>query len=132
PERIMNADRQFGNKGVKKLSDYQIGKAILHECGEFDVDMFRRYGVRPADILPGVICPDCRLRGVKRVYDGWYCRKCKCFSRNAHVKAIKGYSLLVKDSITNKECVWFLGNINRGLATRILKTSGLVYAKQHR
>ncbi|WP_010531713.1 nuclease-related domain-containing protein [Lentibacillus jeotgali] len=132
PEQIMKADRQFGNKGARKLSNYQIGKAILSKSREFDIDLFKRYGVKPADILPGVICPDCGLRGMERVYNGWHCGQCSCFSRNAHKKAIEDFLLLVKNSITNKECVWFLGNINRGLATRILKKSGLVYDKQHR
>jgi len=132
PERIMHADRQFGKKGVKKLPDYQIGRTILGACGEFDIDMFKTYGVRPSDILPGVICSNCRLRGMARVYKGWHCRQCNYFSRNAHLKAIEDYLLLIKDWITNKECMWFLGNINRALATRILKTSGLIYDPRHR
>ncbi|QKY70328.1 nuclease-related domain-containing protein [Lentibacillus sp. CBA3610] len=132
PVRILNADRQFGKKGARKLSDYQIGKTILSKCSEFDIDLFKKYGVRPADILPGVICPDCGWRGMERVYNGWHCRKCHCFSRHAHLKALDDYFLLVKDSITNKACMWFLGSINRGTATRILKTSGLVYNNEHR
>ncbi|TFJ93072.1 nuclease-related domain-containing protein [Lentibacillus salicampi] len=132
PERIMNTDRQFGNKGAKKHSDYQIGKVILKECGEFDINLFKRYGLRTTDILPGVICPDCGVRGMKRVYNGWQCGNCKCFSRNEHMKAIDDYLLLVKDSITNKACAWFLGNITRGTATRILKKSGLAYHQKHR
>ena len=132
PERIMNADRQFGNKGVKKFSDYQIGKAILHECGEFDVDMFRWYGVRPADILPGVICPDCRLRGMKRVHSGWRCRKCKCYSKDAHLAALNDYLLLIKGMITNIECMGFLGLKSRHAVSRILKDSFLVYYSKGR
>ncbi|MFD1362343.1 nuclease-related domain-containing protein [Lentibacillus salinarum] len=132
PQMITDKDHEAGRKGAKKLQDYQIGKMILRECGEFDIDMFKRYGVRPTDILPGVICPNCGLRGMERVYNGWGCKKCKCFSKNAHMKAIADYLLLVKDSITNKDCAWFLGKITRGTTTRILKTSGLLYDKQHR
>jgi len=77
----MTSDQLLGRKGAKKLQDYQIGKSVLRECGEFDIDLFKLYGMRPADILPGVICPDCGLRGMERVHNGWICRKCNCFSK---------------------------------------------------
>ncbi|WP_373893918.1 NERD domain-containing protein [Virgibacillus sp. CBA3643] len=128
--RILASDRDFGRKGAKKLQNYQIGKSVLRECREFDIDMLKAYGIQPSDILPGVICPDCGLRGMERVYNGWVCRKCKRFSRNAHID-IADY-LLFNDVITNSKCMWFLGLPTRGTATRILKKSGLVYDEKHR
>ncbi|ALX49999.1 NERD domain-containing protein [Lentibacillus amyloliquefaciens] len=132
PERIMNADQQYRNKGARKLPDYQIGKTMLSECGEFDIDIFKKYGMRLANILPGVICPGCGLRGMKRIHSGWWCRKCQQKHYHAHWQALADYLLLVKNTITNKECMWFLGLNKRGTATRILKKSGLTYDDKYR
>lgn len=130
--RIMKNDQLHGQKGVSKLRDHQIGKSILRECGEFDSDMFKTYGMRPKDVLPGVICPDCGLRGMERMHSGWWCSKCRQKHYNAHLNALTDYLLLVKKTITNKECIWFLGLKSRGTATRILKKSGLVYDTTYR
>ncbi|GAA0438737.1 hypothetical protein GCM10008983_14550 [Lentibacillus halophilus] len=132
PQRIMNADWQFGQKGATTLSDYQVGRTILGECGEFDMNLFKRYNMRPTDILPGVICPECGWRGMQRVHSGWCCRKCKCYSKDAHLTALNDYLLLVKRTITNTECMWFLGLKSRHAASRILKNSPLIYYPKNR
>ena len=129
---ILTRERQLARKGAKKLPAHQIERAILHECREFDINLFKKYGVRPTDILPGVICRDCGLRGMKRVHSGWWCPKCRQKHYNAHLKALADYLLLVKNTINNKECMWFLALDNRGTATRILKKSGLIYDEKYK
>lgn len=132
PKMIMGMDQELGRQGAKKLQDYQIGKLILRACREFDLDVMKEYGLRRSDILPGVICPDCRMRGMKRVHSGWKCSKCGCHSRNAHLKTISDYLLLISNTITNNECSRFLGLKSRNTATRILKNSGLAYYEKGR
>ncbi len=128
----MDKERELARAGQPKLAQYQIGKMILQECGTFDKDIMKQYGVTRKDILPGVICPDCGLRGIERKHSGWWCSKCKQKYYNAHLKALADYFLLVNDFITNTECMRFLQLTSRNTATRILKASGLVYIEKHR
>ncbi|SFE12417.1 Nuclease-related domain-containing protein [Lentibacillus persicus] len=129
---IMAYERQLARSGAKKLPAKLIGQAILHESGQFDRDLYKIYGIKPSDILPGVICPKCRLLGMKRVHSGWWCPKCMQKHTNAHLNALNDYLMLIKNTITNSECMRFLGLKNRGVATRILKKSGLAYNEKQR
>ncbi|TRM10610.1 NERD domain-containing protein [Lentibacillus cibarius] len=132
PKVIMEQDQQLAKQGARKLPHHQIGKKLLHACGEFDIDIMKKYGLKPSAILPGVICPDCEHRGMARVFNGWSCPKCQCHSKNAHLNALEDYFLLVKRTITNSECMRFLQIPTRGTATRILKSSGLTYLPAHK
>jgi len=127
PKMILDKDIETGRADNEKLPHYKIGRAILQECRDFNIDIFKYYDLRPTDILPGVICPDCGLLGMKRVHSGWECNRCGCRSRNAHLNALSDYLLLMNDFISNTECMWFLGLTSRHAATRILKDSFLVY-----
>lgn len=127
PKMIMDKDGAMGRTGKEKLQAYQIGKIILRECREFNINMFKHYGMRPTDILPGVICPECKLLGMSRVHSSWECKRCGCHSRTAHLNALSDYFLLVNDLISNSECMRFLGLNSRHAVSRILKNSNLIY-----
>ncbi|QKY70449.1 NERD domain-containing protein [Lentibacillus sp. CBA3610] len=131
PKMIMDKDQEFAQAGKTKLKNYQIGNAILRECGTFDIDIVRKYGITRNDLLPGVFCPACGFRGMKRLHGGWICRKCRHKSYNAHWRDLDNY-LLLFGSITNTECMWLLGLTSRYTATRILQKSGLIYLKEHK
>ncbi|GAB4074055.1 hypothetical protein GCM10028778_15580 [Barrientosiimonas marina] len=131
-ERIVSYDRQMSDEGAKKLSGPQIGKAILSQCGTFDINLFKQHNLQQKDIRSGVRCPDCGQCGMKRVHSGWLCEKCNCYSKHEHITALNDYLLLIKETITNQECMNFLGLNSRHVASRILKNSGLDYYPQTR
>ncbi|WP_164667780.1 nuclease-related domain-containing protein [Virgibacillus doumboii] len=130
PTMIMEEEQQLD--GLKNIHDRQIGKMILNACGEFDLDIMKDFGIKSSDLSPGVICPACNMLGMERVYDGWICKKCTCKSRNAHLKAISDYLLLINPYITNKECMRWLCLTSRSTATRLLRNSGLIYQKERK
>ncbi|MUK87402.1 NERD domain-containing protein [Ornithinibacillus sp. L9] len=128
PKMILDIDSKLEDR----FQDYKLGKTILRECGEFDFDILNKYGVKTTDIMPGVQCPKCGHIGMARTYAYWECQSCKCRSKNAHVKAVSDYLLLINPYITNKECRRFLRITSKSLATRILKECNLIYQKQHK
>ncbi|ALX49917.1 NERD domain-containing protein [Lentibacillus amyloliquefaciens] len=131
PKMILEKDRQLAQLGYPNLQDYKIGKTILRACGEFDIDIMQKYGITRRDLLPGVFCPNCGVRGMKRLHGAWVCRKCRFKSYRAHLKDLFDY-LLLNGSISNKECMWLLGLPSRSTATRILQNSGLVYLQKYK
>ncbi|GGJ91578.1 nuclease [Lentibacillus kapialis] len=129
PGMIIEKDQELAQAGKPKLPDYQIGKMILHECGVYDMDIMGQFGLTCRNLLPGVFCPGCGIRGMQRIHGGWICRKCRHKSYYAHVKEVHDYVLL-NGSITNTECMWLLGLNSRSTATRVLQKSGLIYLKE--
>ncbi|WP_164667766.1 nuclease-related domain-containing protein [Virgibacillus doumboii] len=129
PTMIMGKEQQLIGENI---NDRKIGKMVLNACGVFDLDIMGEFGIKPSDLSPGVICPACNVLGMKRVYDGWICKNCSCKSRNAHLKAISDYLLLIKPYITNKECMRWLGLTSRSTATRLLRGSDLIYQKEYK
>ncbi|WP_165769005.1 nuclease-related domain-containing protein [Virgibacillus profundi] len=129
PGMVIQKNNDYKEKHAK-ISAEKIGRAILKECKEFDMDVMANHGIKATDILPGVQCPACGRLGMKRGYGKWACERCFTLSKNAHLKAIADYLLLIKPWINNKEAMRFL-NINcKSLANRILKSSGLSYEKE--
>lgn len=124
PRKILDKEKEIG-KGV--LQHHHIGEAILRECEEHDFDVLRKFGVKPSDITPGVRCPGCGFIGMGRRNGKWYCLKCKMTSRHAQSKALSDFLLLIKPSISNKECKQFLQVNSRAAVTRMLQQSNLIY-----
>lgn len=126
PGMIIEKDQELAQAGNAKLHDYRIGKIILRECGVYDMNIMEQYGLTCRNLLPGVFCPGCGKRGMKRIHGGWICPKCRHKSHHAHIKEIHDY-LLLYESITNTECMWLLRLTSRSTASRILQKSGLLY-----
>ncbi|MFC4409593.1 nuclease-related domain-containing protein [Chungangia koreensis] len=111
-------------QGKTRISESQmkeIGEQLkLEHRGFKPFPMCKRWGIDPKDLLTGVECEKCGRLGMEKVIRGWFCRKCGFFNVNAHEKTMKEYFMLVGDTITNRECRWFLGIGDRHVATRIL------------
>ncbi|SDQ16246.1 nuclease-related domain-containing protein [Virgibacillus salinus] len=132
PSMVMEKEKQITEQSVNKIQDGKVGKIILNACNVFDMDINKKFSIKKMDLSPGVICPECGLLGMERVYGGWRCRRCEMFSKNAHLNAISDYLLLVKPYITNRECMRFLKLNSRNGATRLLSKSGLIYIEKGR
>jgi len=129
---IKDKVEQLKSNDTSKLQTNQIARTILRACSEFDINIMKAYGIKKEDILPGVICPDCGQLGMLRIYNGWICKGCRHFSKNAHEAALEDYFLLIGNAIRNQDCRRFLCLPTKDTATRILQQSGLIYNKKHR
>lgn len=87
--------------------------------------MCRTWGIDSKDLIKGVQCPECSMFGMNKNKAGWYCEACGLISRKAHEKAINEWFVLVKDSLSNKECREFLCLNSHQAALRIIKSMNL-------
>lgn len=104
PRKIIDLDKKLNTNGKGKWYGHKIGEVILRECSQFNFDILRKLGVKSSDIMPGVHCPECRRLGMQRKKRSWHCPKCNKTSKQAHLRAMEDYFLLVNKEISNKEC----------------------------
>ncbi|MFP7298498.1 nuclease-related domain-containing protein [Neobacillus niacini] len=82
------------------------------------------YQIPVGDIQPGVRCAACGKIGMTKLPRTWHCPSCKVNNHLAHQAALVEWFLVVKSSITNRECREFLG-VDIHTATRILQSMPL-------
>lgn len=107
----------FEDKTLRKIK-----KQLLKENTPPNLSILEVWDIDPSEILLGVQCPRCSLLPMKRLFGEWLCLNCNTISKNAHLKAIEDYFLIMKPTITNKECRSFLRIESRRTAERILKS----------
>lgn len=81
------------------------------------------YKIDSKYIKPGVICPNCQFEQMRREQYKWICPQCHHQDAKAHKEALRDYSLLVSNQITNQQAQGFLCLPNRHHVKRILQTS---------
>lgn len=83
------------------------------------------YGISPEEIITGVQCPECWHLPMLRKYGHWHCLRCSWKSKDAHISALRDYSLLLSQQITNKQLRNFLHLESRKTALQILHSMNL-------
>lgn len=83
------------------------------------------YQVPIQDVQPGVRCESCGKIGMNKLPRTWHCPFCKVNNHLAHRGTLVEWFLVVKRTITNRECREFLG-VDIYTANRILNSMNLV------
>ncbi|MBN3546660.1 nuclease-related domain-containing protein [Fictibacillus barbaricus] len=108
-------EQKFTSKELKKLS-----KLLLKHHTFTDTNLFKQFNLSEKDIVKGVICPNCSKLPMVRKKSKWHCDSCNLYSKDAHIQALKDYTLLFGQSMTNKQCRDFLQITSRNVAQYIL------------
>ncbi|UOR12366.1 nuclease-related domain-containing protein [Halobacillus amylolyticus] len=90
-----------------------------------DINILHYYGLNEQNIRKGIHCPNCLATSMQRKHGKWFCQVCRFESVEAHLPALKDYSLLIKPKITNSELRDFLQFSSRSIATSILRSMNL-------
>lgn len=109
----------FSDKEIKK-----IAKQLIKNHQPKQVDVLIQYKISEDEIIPGVQCPNCSVIPMIYKRGKWLCTSCKTESKDAHLKAVEDYLLLVKNSITNKVFRDFLLLPSMNIASKLLIKMG--------
>jgi ribosomal protein S27AE len=119
----------ISNPVIKKLN-----KTLLKAHSPLIEDKVKKFELNSEDIIKGVICPKCE-NIMKREYGRWHCQKCDTVSKDAHIQAIKDYTLLFDQNFSNSEISEFLNLSSRStynlLAKINLKSTGTYKGRRY-
>ena len=124
-EKIQEISSKYQTDLLNHKAFKQLTTRILNSHTPLAIDPQKTYQFTPSDIIKGIQCPKCERFGMKRVHQKWACPYCKATSRNAHKQAILDYLLLVKATITNKECRDFSSNFFCEHSSSLINVNGI-------
>ena len=106
------------------INTHKIMQLLLHHHEPYTpFPLCTYYKIDPQFIKPGVICPNCQFEQMQREQYHWICPQCQHQDAKAHKEALRDYSLLVSNDITNQQAQQFLCLPNRHHVKRILQNS---------
>ncbi|ARI75922.1 nuclease-related domain-containing protein [Halobacillus mangrovi] len=79
-----------------------------------------QFQLEEKDIIKGVQCPPCGQFRMSLKRDHWYCVKCSCRSKDAHLQSLMDYQLLIGKEITTPDFMKFARIESRKVAWRLL------------
>ncbi|WP_223820852.1 nuclease-related domain-containing protein [Bacillus sp. S3] len=90
------------------------------------------YKIPFRDFQPGVQCKTCGRFGMIKLPRTWECQYCKATDHLAHQQALLEWFLIFKQTITNRECRWFLQVDDIHTAKRIMQSLNLIEEGEYR
>ncbi|WP_186807128.1 nuclease-related domain-containing protein [Tenuibacillus multivorans] len=120
--KIREISNQFPHEYLKISEMKQLGQLILDAHTDYIPDILKLYKINAHELMPGFICPQCGILGMKMYKKRLECPTCGLRSADAFMTALKDYFLLVGREITNGEFRRFTGvestNTAKGMLTR--------------
>ncbi len=126
PTKVKLLDQQYGDEQLLTVKEVRkLGRILVKLHEPLDRDVLKRFSISTDELIVGVACPTCARLAMQRLHGRWFCETCGAYSRNAHLKALQEYALLVSREITNQEARRFLRMDSGDAATRLLKLLNL-------
>ncbi len=122
PTKVKSLDQRYGELCLTMKEVRKLGRTLVKLHDPLDRDVLKRFSISRNDLLIGVGCPGCARLAMRRLHGRWYCERCGAYSRDAHLRALQDYALLVSKEITNQEARRFLRMDSGDAATRLLKS----------
>ncbi len=122
PTKVKSLDQRYGELCLTMKEVRKLGRNLVKLHEPLDRSVLKRFSISREDLLVGVTCPECARLAMRRLHGRWYCERCRAYSRDAHLRALQDYALLVSREITNQEARWFLKMDSGDAATRLLKS----------
>ncbi|MGE7603288.1 nuclease-related domain-containing protein [Peribacillus sp. NPDC097675] len=121
-QQIENSIKQsnLSDKELKKMI-----KNISKHHSEADFPILQRFDLTKKDMIKGVLCEKCSMSPLLRRSRVWICSRCETESKDAHIRALRDYYLLLGPTITNRQLREFLSISSSASATRILRSMNL-------
>lgn len=107
-KKIGEVEQYFTKEYLDIKTMNKIRKLFLNKHTPKQTDILEKFGVSNEDVLTGTYCPSCLATPMTYKQGKWVCLTCKYGTKDAHIKAVEDYFLLIKPTITNSEFRRFL------------------------
>lgn len=131
-DRLNNIEEQKKTAVFPKTTLREIAKKMVECHIPHKIDTLKEFGIEIEELILGVRCGKCQKYAMIRAHGRWTCPMCGKNSKYAHIKALEDYSLIINETITNKEARIFLRTNSRNVITHLLKTMKLSYVGKNR
>lgn len=125
PTKVKLLDKQYGEERLTVKEVRKIGRTLVKLHEPLDRDVLKRFSISQDELIVGVACPACAHLAMLRLHGRWFCERCGTYSRNAHLKALQDYALLVSREITNQEARRFLRMDSVSATSKMLRAMNL-------
>ncbi|WP_203362848.1 nuclease-related domain-containing protein [Bacillus sp. REN10] len=126
--------QQLEMKHPFPIIDFQhlsnLSHQLLNSHCPLRTDILKKFHISPSELITGVQCPSCSSLPMIRRQRKWFCPRCEHTSKDAHLSALKDYSLLIGKIISNRQARDFLQISSEHIAKKLLKSTGLPYSGQ--
>lgn len=124
-ERLKETERVYKDEVIDRKGMRKLCKLLLKSHVPGTQDILLKYGVAKSEVITGVQCPNCLSFGMVRLRRKWFCEKCGCFDKNAHVEAVKDFFLLMNSTMSNKQFREFTHLTSVDMASKLLMRMNL-------
>ncbi len=124
-ERLNEMERVYKNDVIDRKGMRKLCKLLLKSHVPSNQDILLKYGLAKSEVIKGVQCPSCLSFGMVRLRRKWFCEKCGCFDKNAHVEAVKDFFLLMNSTMSNKQFREFTHLTSVDMASKLLMRMNL-------
>jgi hypothetical protein len=135
-EKVKEFNRKHSKVWVSEKDVKKVSKQIIKAHTPLIPDVFKKYDLDRSTLQTGVQCSSCNGFAMTKHGRNWICPTCNFSSKDAHVDALKDYSLLFHLSISNQEAKDFLHLSSRTASYKLLKslnfpTTGLNQSRKY-
>jgi len=123
PFKIEELEKKSYKVILTKKELNAMARKLLKSHEPYNPDILATYQLSKKDIIKGVYCEKCSSFLMRRNRGHWRCETCWNISTNAHLSALRDYSLLFGQKIMNAECRSFLGIESESVARKILTST---------
>jgi hypothetical protein len=106
--KIEKLEKNYTKECLKPKTIQNICELLIKKHTPKRYDILKMFGIAATNIITGVHCPNCSSIPMNFRRKTWICPECQFRSKDAHIKAVNDYFLLIKTSITNSELRIFL------------------------
>lgn len=125
PEKLLELQAHYSKPILSKQSLNVLKRKILQQNLPYRFNPIEKFQISYDTLIKGVECPKCLQFDVIRKHGHWYCPNCQTKSKDAHIAALKDYSLLISRNITVLQACDFLRLPSRYIAIRLLQQMNL-------
>ncbi|KQL21245.1 nuclease-related domain-containing protein [Cytobacillus solani] len=124
-DRLNEIGKAYKKDVIEMKHLRKLCKLLLKSHVPSDQNISQKYVLTKSDVKTGVQCPNCLSFGMVRLRKKWFCEKCGCFDKNAHVEAVKDYFLSLNSTMSNKQFREFTHLSSVDMASKLLMRMNL-------
>jgi hypothetical protein len=113
---------RYSTKEIRRLSSL-----LLKKHTPSTDDLLHQFDIAKHDLLKGVHCPSCFSIPMSRKHGKWECPFCSTISKQAHIESLSDYTLLISQTITNRQLRDFLLLPSKSSSLHLLNSLELDY-----